>query len=125
MNTFTVSNEVHQYEQTKFFNESEWECQFDSIGGAVGGLDCGNPSTDQHGDTLIVEVKAQYKRANWDVIDQKRFPPREHCTFPGRGEFWMCFNSNLVIEPDTDCLGAAWYSDKPIYDSAGNTEGDI
>ena len=72
-----------------------------------------------------MEVKAQYKREDWNVKDEATSPPRKHCIFPGRGEFWTCFNSNLVIEPDTDWLGAAGYNDKPLYDSAGNQGGDI
>merc|ERR1712029_456785 len=44
--------------------------------------------------------------------------PRKHCIFPKRGPFYTCFNSNLVIEPDTSWLGSI--KDKPIYDADGN-----
>ena len=122
--SFTAPHEVHQYEQTKFFDEPEWECSFEDVAGAVGCLKCGNPRG-RGGDALIVEVKAQYKRPNWNIKDAEAAPPRKHCVFPGRGEFWTCFNSNLVIEPDTDWLGAAGFKDKPIYDIDGNEGGDL
>ena len=118
-----ASHKVHQYEQIKFFNKPAWEYQFESVGGAVGCLVCGNPNPDKFGNTLMVQVKAQYKRTNWSVKDVTIDPPRNHCIFPKRGKFWTRFNSNIVIEPDVDWLGG--YKDKPIYDSARNLGGDI
>jgi len=69
---------------------------------------------------LIVEVKAMYKRKLLNEKDEATNKPRKHCIFPGRGEFWTCFNTNLVIEPDTSWLGAL--KDKPIYDEDGNKD---
>lgn len=68
---------------------------------------------------MIVEVKAQYKRANWSIKDEEVDKPRKHCIFPG-WEFWVCMDNNLVIEPDTAWL--ATYKDKPIYDTDGNQD---
>ena len=67
---------------------------------------------------MIVEVKAMYKRAEFNVKDETVNEPRKHCIFPKRGPFYTCFNSNLVIEPDTSWLGDI--KDKPIYDAEGN-----
>lgn len=113
---FTAPHEVHQYEQTKFYDESEWACEFADIRGTVGCLKCRNPRP-VGGEALIVEVKAMYKREDLNVKDETTNKPRKHCIFPGRGEFWTCFNTNLVIEPDTSWLGAL--KDKPIYDEHG------
>ena len=97
-------------------NEPEWECEFDSIAGVTGCLKCQNPG-EIGDDALIVQVKAMYKRTDFTIRDEDLDPPREHCIFPGRGYFWTCFNSNLVIEPDSDWLGD--FKDKPIYDANG------
>ena len=70
-------------------------------------------------------MEAQYKRGDWNVKDESVDPPRKHCVFPGRGEFWTCFDSNLVIEPDTDWLDDFGFKDKPIYDIDGNEGGDL
>ena len=82
---------------------------------------CRNPG-DQYDDALIVEVKAMYKRDLWNVKDELTNKPRKHCIFPGRGEFLTCTDSNLVIEPDTNWLGAL--KDKPIYDADGKPLAD-
>ena len=66
---------------------------------------------------MIVEVKAMYKRAEFNVKDESVNEPRKHCIFPKRGPFYTCFNSNLVIEPDTSWLGDI--KDKPVYDAQG------
>eukprot|EP00579_Thalassiosira_antarctica_P007438 CAMPEP_0201890710 /NCGR_PEP_ID=MMETSP0902-20130614/32802_1 /ASSEMBLY_ACC=CAM_ASM_000551 /TAXON_ID=420261 /ORGANISM="Thalassiosira antarctica, Strain CCMP982" /LENGTH=194 /DNA_ID=CAMNT_0048421647 /DNA_START=51 /DNA_END=632 /DNA_ORIENTATION=+ len=127
--TFTAPHEIHQYEQTKFYDEPKWECRFAALGSthlrgsdsstATGGttcMACRNPGG-KYDNALIVEVKAMYKRANWNEKDEANNKPRKHCIFPGRGEFWTCFDSNLVIEPDSDWLGSL--KDKPIYDAEG------
>merc|ERR1712018_598091 len=61
---------------------------------------------------LIVEVKAMYKRTNWTVKDETLDPPCKHCIWPGRGVFGTCFNTNLVIEPDTDWLSGEGFDYK-------------
>mmetsp|Transcript_22071 Transcript_22071/g.47998 ORF Transcript_22071/g.47998 Transcript_22071/m.47998 type:complete len:219 (+) Transcript_22071:366-1022(+) len=110
--TFTAPHEVHQFEQVKFLEEPEWECEFDSVADIVGCLKCRNPR-EIGGEALVVQVKAMYKRVNLNEKNEIANPPREHCIFPGRGYFWTCFNSNLVIEPDSEWLGDD--KDKPIY----------
>ena len=127
--TFTAPHEVHEYEQVKFFDEPKWACEFEDIGGkAAACMRCWNPGN--IGDeALIVEVKSQYKRADWNIRDETIDPPRKHCIWPKRGDFWTCFNYHLVIEPDTDWLegnldGVPFsYRDRPIYDEDGG-EGD-
>merc|ERR1739838_637906 len=111
-------HEVHQFEQTKFYDEPEWDCRFDNIQEIVGCLVCKNPR-EKGDDALIVEVKAMYKRADWNIKDETVNPPRKHCLYPEHGEFWTCFNSNLVIEPDTTWLPTG-IKDKPIYKSNGD-----
>ena len=118
---FTAPHEVHQYEQTKFYEEPEWSCEYADIRGIVGCLKCENPRA-KGGNALIVEVKAMYKRENLNMKDESTNKPRKHCIFPGRGAFYTCFNSNLVIEPDTSWLGAL--KDKPIYNADGSEGGD-
>jgi len=107
---------VHQFEQTKFYDEPEWKCRQATIQGLVGCLKCGNPRDDGE-DALIVEVKALYKRVNRNEKDEETNKPRKHCIFPMSAPFWTCFNSNLVIEPDTTWLGDL--KDKPIYNEEG------
>jgi len=113
---FTAPHEVHQFEQVKYYDEPEWACNMDSVAGHVGCIKCWNPR-DEGEDALIVEVKAMYKREELNIKDETVNKPRKHCIFPGRGYFWTCFNSNLVIEPDSDWLGEL--KDKPIYNSTG------
>ena len=113
-------HEIHQYEQTKFYDEPEWECRFESIGATDAGgtascLACQKPRK-PGGDALIVEVKVQYKRESWNIKDEEVNKSRKHCIFPG-WEFWVCMDNNLVIEPDTAWLDGN--KDKPIYNSAG------
>jgi len=110
-------HEVHQFEQTKFYDEPEWDCRFDNIQGLVGCLVCRNPKA-KGDNALIVEVKAMYKRSDWSIRDETVNPPRKHCIYPEHGEFWTCFNSNLVIEPDTTWLPPG-IMDKPIYTENG------
>ena len=86
----------------------------------VGCLPCKNPRAKATGEALIVEVKAIYKRANANIKEEMVNPPRKHCVFPERGEFITCFNSNLVIEPDSAWISP--YKDKPIYDDNGNID---
>merc|ERR1711957_297692 len=105
-------HEVHQFEQAKYFNEPLWDCRFDNIAGAVGCIACENPRP-IGGEALIVQIKAMYKRKDFMTKDDKLDKPRNHCVYPGRGEFWSCFNTNLVIEPDSDWLGDI--KDKPLY----------
>merc|ERR1711957_149255 len=90
--------------------------RFDSVGGAVGCLACKNPRP-VGGDALIVQIQAMYKRKSWMINDNKINKPRNHCVYPQRGEFWSCFNSNLVIEPDSDWLGDL--GDKPVWKADG------
>ena len=118
---FTAPHEVHQFEQAKFYEEPEWSCEYADIRGIVGCLKCENPRA-KGGNALIVEVKAMYKREYLNMKDETTNKPRKHCIFPGRGAFYTCFNSNLVIEPDTSWLGAL--KDKPIYTADGSEGGD-
>jgi len=110
-------HEVHQFEQVKFYDEPEWDCRFDNIQDVVGCLVCKNGKSEGN-NALIVEVKAMYKRSDWTIKDETVNPPRKHCLYPEHGEFWTCFNSNLVIEPDTTWLPPD-IRDKPIYNSDG------
>ena len=110
-------HEVHQFKQTKFYDEPEWDCRFDNIQGVLGCLVCKNHKVKGE-NALIVEVKAMYKRAYWTIKDESVNKPRKHCLFPEHGEFWTCFNSNLVINPETIWLPAG-IKDKPIYNANG------
>jgi len=108
--TFPAPHEVHQFEQVKFHEEDQWDCRTDAIAGVTGCLAC--KSTKE--EALLVEVQSIYKRADANINNA---PTRKHCIFPGQGEFYTCFNSNLVIEPDSAWLKP--YSDKPIYATDG------
>ena len=113
-------HEVHQYEQVKYFDETEWECRQIEISNQIGCIECYNPG-EVGAEGLVVEVKAMYKREDLRIKDESINKPRKHCIWPERGSFYTCFNSNLVIEPDTDWLNGDGndYSDKPIYDENG------
>lgn len=117
-NTFSAPHEVHQFEQVKFKDEAKWECEEDTIGGVTGCMKCRNPGS-LDDEALVVEVKAMYKRPNFNLKGDD--PVRQHCIFPKRGYFWTCFNSNLVIEPASEWLGEL--KDKPIY--ALNTKNEV
>merc|ERR1711956_167117 len=66
------------------------------MGGAVGCLKCGNPRG-RRGDALIVEVKAQYKRDDWNIKDESANPPRKHCIFPGGENFGLVSIQTLSL----------------------------
>uniref|UniRef100_A0A7R9ZIZ3 Uncharacterized protein n=1 Tax=Pseudictyota dubia TaxID=2749911 RepID=A0A7R9ZIZ3_9STRA len=88
-------HELHQYEQIKFQEEPLWKCRFE-----MGCVICKNPNP-IGGQALLVEIKSQYKRADWNVPDDQSV--REHCIMPQQ-EIAACTTSNIVIEPDTSFL---------------------
>ena len=71
---------------------------------------------------MIVEVKAMYKREDLNVKHETLNKPCKHCVFPERGGFWICFTTNLFIEPDTSGLGET--KDKPMYNADGTDGGN-
>lgn len=85
-------HEVHEYQQVKFLDEPLWRCRLE--GGADGCVACRNPTQG----AFIVEVKSNYKRADWNIRTDTQ-EVREHCVYPDQ-EFWACLSTNMVIEPD-------------------------
>merc|ERR1719384_945567 len=130
---YPAPHEVHQYEQVKFNDEPEWDCKDADVAGLIGCIQCWNPR-EVGGDALVVQVKAMYKRENFNIRDETLDPPRDHCIFPNGASFWTCFNSNLVIEPDTAWLDSTItlddgtvigpFNDKKQWDADGNKETD-
>ena len=74
------------------------------MAGQIGYVKCWNP-------------RHEVEEAKFNVKDKTVNKPRKHCIFPERGPFYTCFDSRLVIEPDTSWLGPI--KDKPIYDVNG------
>lgn len=89
-------HEFHVFEQVKFVEEPDW------TGGChLGPHDCficKNPNP-IGGQALLIEVKSQYKRADWNTPDTQSV--RQHCIMPQQ-EIWTC--GNMIIEPDTSFL---------------------
>lgn len=81
-------HEIHEYQQVKYVPNSAWKCRV-SDGCTI----CKNATSVP----AIIEVKANYKRADWNIRTDTQ-EVREHCVNP-RQEVWACF-SGYIVEPE-------------------------